>query len=247
MMAHTKTGPAGDSFKCEANGLRELAKADALPVAKVISYGPNFITTEFISTTKPTPDFFINFGRGLARLHKFKQSEYGFYENNFIGATPQFNIPSENERFDWSQFFFNKRLLPQYLLLEENGLLTERVKTGFANLERRAGILLSGVDSEGASLLHGDLWSGNYICNTRDEAVLIDPAVYYGHREADLAMTRLFGYFPPDFYNAYNSEYPLLDGWQERERVYQLYHLMNHLNLFGTGYLGEVERLISSV
>lgn len=247
MMAHTKTGPAGDSFKCEANGLKELAKADVLPVARVISYGPNFITTEYIASTRPSEDFFNKFGKGLAQLHKYKQPEYGFYENNFIGATPQLNIPSEGEKHNWAQFFFNKRLLPQYLLLEDSEKVTERIKIGFAKLEREIDSLLSGAESEGASLLHGDLWSGNYICNTRDQAVLIDPAVYYGHREADLAMTRLFGYFPPDFYSAYNSEYPLMDGWQEREKIYQLYHLMNHLNLFGKSYLVEVERLITSI
>ncbi|MDD4057529.1 MAG: fructosamine kinase family protein [Bacteroidales bacterium] len=247
MMGHTKRGAAGDSFKCEANGLKELAKADALPVAKVISYGPNFITTEYIAANQPSKDFFKKFGMGLALLHKYKQSEYGFFENNFIGATPQLNLATEKEKRSWSEFFFNKRVLFQYLLLEQNGLLTENIITGFRKLERVLPAILDGVEEEGASLLHGDLWSGNYICNTRDKAVLIDPAVYYGHRETDLAMTRLFGYFPSDFYKAYNEEYPLTNGWREREKLYQLYHLMNHLNIFGTSYRPEVERLLSSI
>lgn len=247
MKTNTKTGPAGNMFKCEANGLRELAKAQVLQVAQVISYGPNYITTEYIEPIEPSHKFFKKFGKELARLHRFKKEEYGFFQDNFIGFTPQLNIAEGSQKHNWTDFFFEKRLLPQYHLLEHNNLLTPALVNRFRRLESVLPIIMQGVEAEGASLLHGDLWSGNYICTHNDNAVLIDPAVYYGHRETDLAMTRLFGYFPHDFYNSYHKEYPLAEGWEQRFKVYQLYHMMNHINLFGPEYIPETEQLIASI
>jgi fructosamine-3-kinase len=245
MKTHTKTGPAGQTFKCEANGLNELAKAKTLKVAKVVSYGPNYITTEFIETGRTSKEFFRSFGQGLAKLHKFKATEYGFYEDNFIGETPQKNIPRGEEKHDWPLFYFNNRIMPQYYLAEKNGLLSPKLAKGIKTLENNIYKILETTTSEGPSLLHGDLWGGNYICDTKGQAVLIDPAVYYGHRETDLAMTRLFGGFTQDFYKAYNQEYPLMPGWQEREPIYLLYHLLNHLNIFGTSYLQAAENCLA--
>ncbi|MDP3452084.1 MAG: fructosamine kinase family protein [Bacteroidales bacterium] len=244
---HTKTGPEGDYYRCEANSLNELARADVLMVAKVVSFGTDFISTVQIESRKPSSQLFSKFGKLLAKLHKYKSSQYGFWEDNFIGATPQLNIANGTEMCNWADFFFNKRLLFQYLLAEKNNLTTYSINRGFLKIESNISSTLNGMEEEGASLLHGDLWYGNFICNTEDNAVLIDPAVYYGHRETDLAMCRLFGGFTSDFFISYDLEYPLLPGWREREKIYKLYHLMNHLNLFGRSYLSSVEECIGSI
>jgi fructosamine-3-kinase len=247
MKTNTKTGPAGNMFKCEANGLRELAKAEVLRVSQVVSYGPNYITTEYIEPVDPSHKFFRKFGRELARMHRYKSEEYGFFDDNFIGYTPQLNIATGSQKYNWTHFFFEKRLLPQYRLLESNEFLTPALINGFRRMESSLLKILDGVEEEGASILHGDLWSGNFICTYNDSPVFIDPAVYYGHRETDLAITKLFGYFHQDFYTSYHKEYPLADGWQQRFKVYQLYHLMNHINLFGPSYISETEHLLSSL
>ncbi len=244
---YTKRGAEGDTYRCEANGLTELAKANVINTAQVISYGTNYITTVYIESSIPTSQFFKDFGKSLAQLHIYKADEYGFKEDNYIGANPQPNIPHNSEKYNWADFFFNKRLLFQYLLAEKNNLLTDSIKKGFLKVESNISSTLNGMEEEGASLLHGDLWYGNFICNTKDNAVLIDPAVYYGHRETDLAMCRLFGGFTSDFFISYDLEYPLLPGWREREKIYKLYHLMNHLNLFGRSYLSSVEKCIGSI
>lgn len=245
-MYYLKTGLPSRTYSCEANGLKELTKAGTVRIAKVIAYGDNFILTEFIGKGNPSPGFQREFGKELARMHRYQASEFGFYENNFIGDNPQMNIPDTNEEYtDWVSFYFNKRLLYQYRIAERNGYITDTLKKGFLNLERIIDKLLR--DSvEPPALLHGDLWSGNYLCDEQGNAVLIDPAVYYGHREADLAMTKVFGGFSPEFYSGYMEEYPLIDGWNEREGVYKLYHILNHLNLFGRSYLSETEYILRS-
>lgn len=239
-----KTGRPSQAFRCEADGLAELATAGTLNIVKPLAVGDNFIVTEYTGRGTPSPGFFENFGRDLARMHRYTATQFGFYEDNFIGANPQENIASGEEKHDWPAFYFNKRLLFQYRLAERNGYATASLSEGFRRMESRIGVLLEG-SAEQPCLLHGDLWSGNYMCGSDGEAVLIDPAVYYGHREADLAMTKLFGGFPPAFYRAYQREYPLKEGWERREGLYRLYHVMNHLNLFGRSYLAEAEHIIS--
>lgn len=240
-----KTGPSSDAFRCEAEGLRELARAGTLRVAQAVSVGGCHIATEYIAHGTPSSGFFDKFGRGLARMHRFTAPSFGFREDNYIGATPQPNIPQGAEEEDWPTFYFNKRLMYQYRLAERNGYATAQMGAAFARLECRISDILAGSE-EPPALLHGDLWSGNYICGEDGEPVLIDPAVYYGHREAELAMTALFGGFPPAFYGAYHREYPLEAGWQRRELIYRLYHLMNHLNIFGRVYLRETESILSA-
>lgn len=242
-MFFLKTGGRGRMFPCEANGLKELARAKVLRVPKVVAVADDFLLTEYIRPGTRPQGFFGEFGRGLARLHQNTSETFGFYEDNFIGTTPQPNVCSGNEARNWVDFYLDKRLLYQYRLAEQNGYASERLKAGFHNLESRTAAILEGSD-EPPCLLHGDLWSGNYVCDESGQPVLIDPAVYYGHREADLAMTRLFGGFPQEFYEAYDRENPLQTGWQRRENLYRLYHVLNHLNLFGGEYLYEAERLV---
>lgn len=241
-----KSGSPSRTYLCEANGLKELAKAESIRTAKVISAGDNYILTQYIERGSPAPGFHEEFGRQFARMHRYTGKEFGFYEDNFIGENPQLNIPSPKEKQDWTSFYFNKRLLYQYKLAERNGYVTSRLRNGFSVLESRIEEILKD-NTEPPTLLHGDLWSGNYLCNSSGEVVLIDPAVYYGHREADLAMTKVFGGFPQAFYAAYQEEFPLSAGWEYREGIYKLYHILYHLNIFGTGYLSEAEYLLSKI
>ncbi len=242
---YLKKGSTSSTYACEANGLKELMKADAIQIAKTVLHGDNFILTKYIESAYQAADFFSNFGRQFAQMHRYTHEHFGFYEDNFIGATAQLNLAEQSELTNWTDFYFNKRLLFQYRLAEKNSYVSANFKRDFLKLEKNIHKLLA-HSNEPPALLHGDLWSGNFICNNRGEAVLIDPAVYYGHREADLAMTKVFGGFSADFYKAYQDEYPLQAGWEFREDVYKLYHLMNHLNIFGRGYLAETEWILKS-
>ncbi len=238
-----KSGSNVKLYPCEANGLRELQKASAIRVPEVILANENFILLENIVSGIPGPDFFNTFGKQFARLHHINNQRFGYYEDNFIGSSPQINISSNQDSENWIKFFMNNRLLFQFYLAEKKGYATDKLRKGFHLLENKIEVILGGSE-ERPSLLHGDLWSGNYLCDESGNPVLIDPAVYYGHREADLAMTRLFGGFPPEFYSAYNEEYPLNEGAPFRQNLYMLYHVMNHLNLFGIGYYPQAEKLL---
>jgi protein-ribulosamine 3-kinase len=232
-----------DMFIKEANGLKELRKADTISVPEVILADSNFILLQAIENNLRIRNFFEDFGRKFAELHKYKAKHYGFFENNYIGSTPQINIPFENESYNWTEFYFNKRILFQYEFAVKNGYADSTLTSLIKRLEKKISDILKGSD-EPPCLLHGDLWSGNYIVDNKGKACLIDPAVYYGHREADLAMTKLFGGFSSEFYNAYNEYYPLPEGYEYRENIYKLYHVLNHLNLFGAGYYNQTITLL---
>lgn len=245
MNAFLKMNPDGTIFKKEANGLNELGKANAIRVPEVILCGDDFILMEFIEEGIRSKTFFKDFGSNFARLHQFKGEHFGFYEDNFIGSTMQKNIPEEKEKQSWTEFYFRKRILFQYKLAEKNGYAAEELRAGIKKLENKIEEILKGSD-EPPALLHGDLWSGNYISDEKGSACLIDPAVYYGHREADLAMTKLFGGFTQEFYRSYNEYFPLKPGHEYRENIYKLYHVLNHLNLFGTGYYSHAVQLVKN-
>lgn len=232
-----------DLFIKEANGLKELRKENAIRVPEVILCKEDFLLTEFIEQRSRSINFFEDFGRRFAQLHKCTGSKFGFYENNYIGSNPQINIPDKNEENNWVEFYFNKRILFQYKLAEKNGYATDELRKGISTLEKKIEDII-GYSAGSPSLLHGDLWGGNYIADENGDACLIDPAVYYGHREADLAMTKLFGGFSSEFYNSYNETFPLKPGYDYRENVYKLYHVLNHLNLFGGGYYSQAAAII---
>ena len=234
---------SNDMFLKESNGLKELRKANTIRVPEVILAEESFILLEHIQSGNPGRNYFENFGRKFAELHKYSSASFGFFEDNYIGSTDQKNVPSENEKENWTKFYWNKRILFQYKLAEKNGYATSELKEGINELGNKIEEILSGSEEKPA-LLHGDLWSGNYMPDENGNACLIDPAVYYGHREADLAMTKLFGGFDNNFYSAYNETYPLKDGWRYRENIYKLYHVLNHLNLFGRGYYSQAIPLI---
>lgn len=233
-----------DMFMKEAHGLQELNKAGVIKIPDVICYDEDYILLEQIEAGIKQKNFSEDFGRKFALLHNFTSEFYGFYEDNYIGSNPQINISQGNEKQDWTKFYFNKRILFQLYLAEETGNSTSELRKGIAVLENKMDEIV--VDNgENPSLLHGDLWSGNYLINKKGFACLIDPAVYYGNREADLAMTKLFGGFDSKFYEAYNEAFPLPEGHEYRENIYKLYHVLNHLNLFGGGYYSQAMSLIS--
>ncbi|MFN8479594.1 MAG: fructosamine kinase family protein [Kouleothrix sp.] len=178
-------------------------------------------------------------GTALAAMHRTTAPTYGLDHDNYIGATPQLNAPHTS----WLAFFRDQRLRAQAARAQHNGLLPATRAARIERLLTRLGEWLDDAQVQ-PSLLHGDLWGGNFIVGPGGAPALIDPAAYYGDREADLAMTRLFGGFPPGFYAAYQAAWPLPPGWQERVELYNLYHLLNHLNLFGEGYSAEVDAIL---
>ncbi|MHB1050424.1 MAG: fructosamine kinase family protein [Bacteroidota bacterium] len=227
-----------DMFQKEANGLRELAIGKTIRIPEVWFADASLLILEYLPVAgmQNRNLFFEQFGRSFARLHRHTSPLFGFGEDNYIGSTPQKNLPRTDS---WREFYWSHRLLYQFRLAEQNGYADETLRSLFLKLERHLADIIPD-DREPPALLHGDLWGGNYLCLEHDEPAIIDPAVYYGHREADLGMTLLFGGFSDYFYGAYNEEYPLHNGWEQRMEIYKLYHLMNHLNLFGEGYYGQV-------
>ena len=232
-----------DMFLTEAHGLQELDKPGVITIPKVISFDKEFILLDLIESSSRSKNFSEDFGRKFAVLHKFNNEKYGFYEDNYIGSNPQLNIPDHDEEKNWTKFYFQKRILYQFHLAEKSGNSTSDLRSSISKLENKIDLIVTD-NGEKPSLLHGDLWGGNYMVDKNGFACLIDPAVYYGIREADLAMTKLFGGFDSEFYRAYNEEFPLPDGYDYRENIYKLYHVLNHLNLFGSGYYSQAISLI---
>jgi fructosamine-3-kinase len=240
-----KTGyPTAAHYAAEADGLRELAKCRAIRVPEVLAAGEDFLALEFISRGRMARNFSETLGRGLAELHRVSAGSFGFRSDNFIGATAQRNSPPLPREKGWGAFYWEYRLLPQWKLAEKNGLPDSRSMKMFGLLENRIDHWLGPV-GEPPVLLHGDLWGGNAITDANGDPVLIDPAVYYGHRETDLAMMKLFGGIPDRAFKAYQEIHPLTRGAEERMGLYQLYHLLNHWNLFGQSYADQVMAMLN--
>ncbi len=223
-------------FESEAAGLRALDAVGVIRVPRDVRVGEtgdlSFLLMEAIDEGRSRAGFSRRFGRALAQQHRAGRGEsFGFDGNNFIGATPQPNPRTG----DWVDFFREHRLGFQLDLARRSGLSDRTLDSLGDRLLDRLGEWID-LPEEPACLIHGDLWSGNYLVDAAGEPVLVDPAVYYAHREAELAMTRLFGGFGNGFYEAYDEAWPLPPGTGERQEIYGLYHLLNHLNLFGSGY-----------
>jgi fructosamine-3-kinase len=229
-------------LEAEAAGLRELADAAALRVPGVLAVGlagsQAFLALEWIEFRTATPRTEARLGELLAAQHRVTAPRFGWHRDNTIGATPQSNAWTE----DWTRFFAERRLGFQLDLAAEQGHSGRLIERG-RRLCEQLDVLLGGHRLL-PSLLHGDLWGGNWAADESGQPVVFDPAVYFGDREADLAMTRLFGGFSRAFYEAYESAWPLAAGATLRFDLYNLYHVLNHLNLFGGGYRPQAEALI---
>jgi protein-ribulosamine 3-kinase len=243
-LKQARPGQDRQMLHAEAQGLRELRRSQTVRVPELIAGAPDFLLLEYIPSGAARPGSYHQLGRQFARLHQFRGSRFGFSEDNFLGASPQSNRAESAEQQNWCAFYATHRLEFQGQLAEQKGWATPELRRGLTRLLERLPELLQGTE-EPPSLLHGDLWSGNHLMDAEGQGWLIDPAVYYGHREADLAMTTLFGGFPSEFYQGYDEVYPRLPGWQQREPLYHLYHLLNHLNLFGGSYAGQIQRILS--
>jgi len=229
-------------LSAEAQGLHELAKSGAIRVPEVIRLTEDFLVLEFIPTAiNPPSDFWSKLGRQLANLHAYSQKIPGFHQDNFIGRSTQKNHCTTN----WKEFFWQSRLLPQWEMAMQRGI-PSTTKLLWQQLESLWPAPLEGSSAQ-ASLLHGDLWSGNVLVSNNGEPVVIDPAVYYGDAEADLSLTYLFGGFSAAFYQAYHEIRPKSEGFARRQKVYQLYHLLNHFNLFGKSYTQSVESCLGEI
>ena len=229
-------------FEREASGLELLRTNSRFTLPKVIASGEegqtSFLIMEFIDSGNKEPGFWDDFGRKLAAMHEHTSDSFGLDEENYIGSLYQ----SNNERSNWGSFYAEERLIPQLVLARDKQLLD-------AATLKKAECLCSRLNEyfpkEPSALLHGDLWSGNYMVDANGDPALIDPAVYYGHREMDLGMTLLFGGFDRKMYAAYNEFYPLESDWRGRGGLCQLYPVLVHVNLFGSSYARQAESIIS--
>ena len=233
--------PAAPMFAAEARGLQALSVAAVVRTPAFITLGQTddraFLVLEHLDLRTLDQGGGARLGKALAHLHDITGEAFGWSEDNFIGATPQGNSPHHS----WPHFFGERRLRPQLQLALRNGMDQALVTKGFGVIERIGGLFVDYQPQP--SLLHGDLWSGN-AAMAGDAPALFDPACYYGDRETDIAMAELFGGFPVSFYAAYRAAWPLDPGYESRKPLYNLYHILNHFNLFGSAYLGQAQRMI---
>lgn len=244
LFVKTASAKAVDMFDAEAEGLRELAAAEAIRVPTVYASGvagnDAFIALEFLQFEPSNAAAERRLGERLAAMHRYTAERFGWHRDNTIGLTPQNNPWSD----DWVDFFREQRLECQLDLAASNGYTGELQSLGRELADGLRSLFREYTPEP--SLLHGDLWGGNWAV-ANGEPVIFDPAVYYGDRESDLAMTRLFGGFGAAFYDAYKAAWPLAVGSGARQELYQLYHLLNHLNLFGGGYAGSAINTLRSL
>ncbi len=247
-----------DFFKAEAAGLSAIASTKTIQTPEILCTGSeaseygscNFLLLKYVESRNPRDDFWETFARNLAALHNANtecffesdgmenqagKNQFGFFQDNYIGERPQRNTPCES----WISFFREMRLAPQFKYADR--YFTDEQRKSISHfLDHLDDFLIEGKPS----LLHGDLWSGNVMCGPDGNAMLIDPATYVGLAEADIAMTELFGGFPPAFYGAYKEIVHFEPGYELRRDIYNLYQLLNHLNLFGHSYLPSVLHIL---
>ncbi len=239
-----KTGDvaAGSMFTAEVDGLLTLSAIGAVPTPRFITQGTyadsTFLVLEYLELAALDREGGARLGTALANLHRHTGPAHGWSRDNFIGATPQHNAT----HLSWPHFFGDRRLRPQFELALHKGMDHALVERGHALIERIGGLFIDYRPPP--SLLHGDLWAGNAAQDALGEPVIFDPACYMGDRETDIAMAELFGGFPTSFFTAYREAWPLDSGYEARKPLYNLYHILNHYNLFGGAYLGQAQRMI---
>lgn len=224
-------------FQAEKTGLEALAKPENIDVPKVFDIGEfegwAYLLLEFKASAEPSGNFSEKFGKQLADLHRNTADSFGFAEDNYIGSLPQQNKSCSNA----ADFYISERLEPQFKMAKDRKYELGLKETFFRNV---ADI----IPEEPPALIHGDLWNGNYLVNSSGHPCLIDPAVAYAPREMDIAMMKLFGGFDENIFYSYQEHFPLLPGFEKRTKLWQLYYLLVHLNLFGTGYKNSVTEII---
>lgn len=232
-----------DMFATEAQALAELLEQGVIKVPSAVAQGTDgkisWLVLEHLELTAMGPVSLM--GEQLAALHDIPREYFGWTCDNYIGTTPQTNARCDN----WAEFWSQCRLQPQFAMAESTGTTASLLNKGERLLQSMDQFMQGHQPS--ASLLHGDLWAGNKAFTLEGQPVIFDPASYYGDRETDIAMTELFGGFDPDFYAAYRAHSPLPDGYALRRDLYNLYHMLNHLNLFGGGYLSRCENMIDKL
>jgi len=225
-------------FHAEGKGITLLRSTKEIFVPEVIAVFEDsqytFLILEYIAQGAMKKGFWNNFGHSLAALHRHASNSFGLDHDNYIGSLPQRNKTHNN----WIDFFIEERISPQMKMAAITGELGSK----FQNLFSRLGEIFP---EEPPALLHGDLWNGNYMVSKDGDAAIIDPAVYYGHREMDIAMSRLFGGFSQEFYTSYNEAYPMETDWENRIDICNLYPLLVHVNLFGGSYLSQVQSILA--
>lgn len=229
-------------FQKEAKGLALLASAGEIAVPEVMCLGEDkddaYLILKFIKGSGKKSGFWEDYGKRLAKLHKHTNEYFGLGDDNYIGSLHQSNRKHAN----WTDFFRQERLQPQVKLARDHGRMGSGIARSFDRFYHKLDEIFP---IEPPSLLHGDLWGGNFMVGDLGEPTLIDPAVYYGHREMDLGMSKLFGSFDKRFYESYHDHYPVEKGWNERLDYCNLYPLMVHVNLFGGSYLGSVGSILN--
>ena len=235
---------AADIFERESQGLDLLRQNTSLRVPEVFGFGRiedhNFLLMEWVEEGIPHVQYWQHLGEGLAQLHAHSQREFGLSHANYIASLPQINLPFG----DWADFFVQNRLMPLIGRAYYEGLIELDFYKRFQAIYP---ILEGFFPRERPALLHGDLWTGNVLSSHQGQPVLIDPAVYFGHREMDLAFSRLFGGFEPEFYRSYEESFPLEPGFSQRVPVYNLYPLLVHLLLFGRSYLPPIQQTVQKL
>lgn len=237
----TNTPQISDMFQKEALGIELLRESKTIVTPHVIGHGTAhnkpYILQEFISKGYQKPDFWETFGQQLANLHRVTQPQFGLDHHNYIGRLHQSNTLTDS----WTDFFIHQRLIPQLELAQSHNLIEPTLRSHFEQLFTKLDTILPTYPP---SLLHGDLWSGNFMINETGEPCIFDPAVYFGNREIEIAFTRLFGGFDSTFYHSYQNCLPLETGFEERIPIYNLYPLLVHVNLFGPSYLSGIKQTI---
>ncbi len=240
-MKHNDAKRYPGMFEAEAKGLQVLKTANEIFIPEAACFGNSgqegFLILEFVESSSRRKDFFEDFGIRLAWLHRHSTEKFGLDHDNYIGSLPQRN----RQHTAWAEFFIVERMETQIRLARDNRAVGNSIVQQFEKMFNR---LQEIFPVEKPSLLHGDLWNGNYMTAPDGSACLIDPAVYYGFREMDIAMSKLFGGFSPGFYSGYHAEFPLEKGWEGRIDICNLYPLMVHVNLFGGGYLHDVQNIL---
>ena len=229
-----------DIFLVEVEGLKRIRQTQTVGVPDVVAHGKAgdevFLILNWINNDSWDSNQYL-LGKQLAKMHTDSSERFGLDHDNYIGSLRQSNQWTTT----WNEFFANERLEPQLKIAYDKNLISNSIKNQFE-------VLLTKLQAlnlqEFPSLVHGDLWSGNYMFGDSGKPFVIDPAIYYGNREVDIAMSMLFGGFTSELYKGYNDEFPLLEGWKERLDIWNLYPLLVHLNLFGRAYLGQIERIL---